>query len=214
LASKSFIPGAYAAFLVWSKTFLLGCIKYVKLFGLKGPSLTPPVELLQHFEALYLKSEAEHDQTTTMLKAQCRAELESAERTIARYLQVHPEMTDEIRLELGLPLRKTGGKARASAAPTERPTLVVKPVDNGQISVAITTDWPENAKGLKILHELGDKPESVADLKRHAVFSSRKKYIFEFNREERGQAVHFAACFDNGRGQSGPYSDIVNTIVP
>jgi hypothetical protein len=39
-------------------------------------------------------------------------------------------------------------------------------------------------------------------------------HVLEFTEEERGKTVYVAICWQNEKGQKGPWSEIENAIVP
>ena len=48
----------------------------------------------------------------------------------------------------------------------------------------------------------------------HSVFSSKTPHIMTFPDIERGKTVSMAVCWENPKGEKGPWSEIISTIVP
>jgi hypothetical protein len=63
------------------------------------------------------------------------------------------------------------------------------------------------------VYVLSAPPQSPADLP-NSFFTRREKDILEFPPESSGFTCYFAACFENGRGKSGPWGDMTHAIVP
>jgi hypothetical protein len=46
------------------------------------------------------------------------------------------------------------------------------------------------------------------------VLATRTPHILEFTEEERGKTVYVAICWQNEKGEKGPWSEIESAIVP
>ncbi|MDR1493008.1 MAG: hypothetical protein LBT05_09845 [Planctomycetaceae bacterium] len=60
---------------------------------------------------------------------------------------------------------------------------------------------------------LDEPPKSVHELTR-SVLATRTPHVFEFTDEERGKTVYFAICWQNEKGERGPFSEIASAIIP
>jgi hypothetical protein len=49
---------------------------------------------------------------------------------------------------------------------------------------------------------------------RNAVFSRKTSHIYDYTEAERGKKVFYAACYENSKGEPGPWSDIIEAIIP
>jgi hypothetical protein len=56
-------------------------------------------------------------------------------------------------------------------------------------------------------------PDSLKDLV-NSSFDTHTSFTFEFRGDERGKTVYFCLRWENTRGQKGPWSKIVNAIIP
>jgi hypothetical protein len=77
---------------------------------------------------------------------------------------------------------------------------------------------PEYYDGAVIVWDLWDRtsgnaPVRPEDLNRH-VLASRTPYTLRFDETERGKTVYVALCWQNQKGQLGPWSGMQATIVP
>jgi hypothetical protein len=59
-----------------------------------------------------------------------------------------------------------------------------------------------------------DAPPADHNALTRSVLATRTPHTFEFTEEERGKTVYMAACWQNEKGQKGPWSEIVSAIVP
>ncbi|MDR0410186.1 MAG: hypothetical protein LBH18_07330 [Spirochaetaceae bacterium] len=46
------------------------------------------------------------------------------------------------------------------------------------------------------------------------VFRSKTMEVFNYNEEDRGKRVFYAACYENAKGEAGHWSDIVEAVIP
>jgi hypothetical protein len=73
---------------------------------------------------------------------------------------------------------------------------------------------PYGYDGALVIYALLDKPPmSLEELTRHKL-ATRTPYTLKFTENERGKTVYVAICWQNNRGQLGPWSAIQSTIVP
>ena len=73
---------------------------------------------------------------------------------------------------------------------------------------------PAGQHGAEILWAILDAPPAhLGDLV-HSAFDTHSPYTLSFDESERGKTVYFALCWENTRGEKGPYSPIESAIVP
>jgi hypothetical protein len=60
---------------------------------------------------------------------------------------------------------------------------------------------------------LSAPPESGEDLP-HSIFTRRKKYRFDFSEADRGKTVYFCLCYENSKGEAGPWGPVIPAIIP
>ena len=135
-----------------------------------------------------------------------------------KYIDYNEAVTDPSRERLGLPLRDR--KPTPQPVPTSRPLLEVAPTNNRQHTVTAINQAtgkktkPADAYGVRYMWEIRDTPPINAEDLRHAIFRRKVSEVFNFNEEDRGKKIFYAACYENAKGEAGPYSDIVETVVP
>jgi hypothetical protein len=61
--------------------------------------------------------------------------------------------------------------------------------------------------------ELMKAPISGEDLP-FSKFTRRKKEIFDFEADDSGKTVYFCACFENMKGDAGPWGPVISAIIP
>ena len=73
---------------------------------------------------------------------------------------------------------------------------------------------PYGSAGACVAWTVADKKVSAIEELTHTVFSSKTPHIMTFPDIERGKTVSMAVCWENPKGEKGPWSEIISTIVP
>ena len=136
---------------------------------------------------------------------------------INQYLRF-PPVTDADRVAMDIPNRD--GILTPILRPATRPVFTLKAKDNRIIRVDFRDQdskskaRPYGYKGAVICWAVLDRiPDKPTDLTfRHC--ATRTPFFIEFQEYERGKTVYFTMYWENEKGQPGPWSDIISTIVP
>jgi hypothetical protein len=136
---------------------------------------------------------------------------------INQYLR-YPPVTDEDRDNMGIPNYR--GIRSTLSQPSERVEFSFRIKGIRQVKVefrvqgSVNRAKPANYAGAVVVWDVLDKvPEQPEDLSRHAL-ASRTPYAIEFKEKERGKTVYVALCWENEKGQRGPWSEVQAAIVP
>jgi hypothetical protein len=190
-----------------------------------------PLEVYEKLEALRNDFKAKLDVAETpssrtkmsiQAKNTAKKVLKAAVRQATKeYLTYNHLVTDEDRDGMGIPIHKT----------THTPAQVAKTYPIGRadtsmlrriiIHFANQSDGEETSKakppgqhGAEIRWALSEVPViDVAELT-HSSFDTRTPFTLEFQGHERGKTIYFALCWENTRGEKGPYSPIESAIIP
>ncbi|MDR0695132.1 MAG: hypothetical protein LBF81_07535, partial [Prevotellaceae bacterium] len=65
-----------------------------------------------------------------------------------------------------------------------------------------------------IIYDVLDAPPAGVSALARNVLATRTPYILEFTDEERGKTVYVAICWQNEKGEKGPWSEIESAIIP
>ena len=65
-----------------------------------------------------------------------------------------------------------------------------------------------------IAYAVLDAPPADQDALTRTALATRTPHVLEFTEEERGKTVYVAICWQNEKGQRGPWSEIESAIVP
>ena len=73
---------------------------------------------------------------------------------------------------------------------------------------------PYGTTGAIIACAVLDAPPAHPGALTRSILATRTPYILEFTEEERGKTVFIAICWQNKKGERGPWSEIESAIVP
>ncbi|MDR0606761.1 MAG: hypothetical protein LBG80_21020, partial [Bacteroidales bacterium] len=79
---------------------------------------------------------------------------------------------------------------------------------------AIRKAKPYGCNGAVIAYAILDNPPRNQEELTHTVLATKTPYTMEFKEQERGKTVYIALRWQNTKGQLGPWSEIISTIIP
>jgi hypothetical protein len=137
---------------------------------------------------------------------------------IKAYITYNPRVTDEDRKIMQLPLHDT----KPTPAPVADKTPFTKLDLPTPGTVVISFGDQEGARkrkpagqnGAELAYAILDnKPMDWEDLT-HSTFSTHSPFRLSFKGTERGKTLYFALRWQNTRGEKGPWTEIMNVIIP
>jgi hypothetical protein len=151
-------------------------------------------------------------------KQEARKDYESELRKqLKAYVTYNPLISDRQREDMALPIHKTT-YTRAPVA-SDSPWLKART----DLLRHVTFDYggsetskakPDGQHGMEMVWEItSEKPSHVRNLT-HSVFATRSPLTLEFDEEERGRTLWYAARWENTRGEKGPWSEILRIVIP
>jgi hypothetical protein len=127
-------------------------------------------------------------------------------------------ITVEDRLDLGLSVKDS--TMSHHPAPASRPDTDVMPSGKYQHTVtAIDSathkkEKPADAYGVQYAWQVGEPaPTTPTDLPK-SKFSRKTAETFAWDPGDQGKPVYYATAYENSKGDVGPWSAIVGTIIP
>jgi hypothetical protein len=73
---------------------------------------------------------------------------------------------------------------------------------------------PAGQHGAEIRWAILDAPPAHIDDLVHSAFDTHSPLTLAFDDDQRGKTVYFALCWENTRGEKGPYSPFMSAIIP
>jgi hypothetical protein len=220
MSSKSdYIPERDSELVAWSANFTAGVTANAGAWGI----LPDEVSALQIADTRFatLHAQADSPAKNSIIVAEknaARKTLEAKIRELAGFRLKNPVITDAERIALGLHVRDT--KPTNIPVPKSRPELDIDVVDFRRLKVVFhdmdskSKAKPYGVNGAVIVYAVLDAPPADTSALARSALATRTPHILEFTEEERGKTVYVAICWQNEKGERGPWSEIENAIVP
>jgi hypothetical protein len=218
--STDYIPRSDGAFLEWSKTLVTYVSAHLTEFNIQQAALAPiQTELTAYETAFEAAQNPNRGKVDVLRKDEARDALKSSIRAFVKaYLAFNPAVTDADKESMGLPLRdntRTPAPPPSTIPETELDSSVIRQItvhfkDNGSDK----RGKPAHVHGIELRWSLLETaPTSVEDLTKSA-FDTASPYTFVFDEAERGKTLYICPRWENGKGDKGPWGEIVKAIVP
>ena len=127
-------------------------------------------------------------------------------------------VTEADRIALGLRIRDTN--PTPIGTPTSMPTFVIDLSIPRHIRLRYhdqdshSEAKPYGVNGAVVAWGALDAPPRDQKDLPHSLLATRSPYTMEFVETERGKTIYIALCWQNEKGQRGPWSNIEKTIIP
>jgi hypothetical protein len=214
-----YIPGKDSELAAWSANFTAAVAANASTWGIPSAEVTDLQNANDSFALLY--EQANSPAKNAIIVAQknaARKELEAKIRGLVRFRLKNPIITNAHRVALGL--RIHDATKSKIPAPTSRPELSFGVVDVRRVQVSFrdmgrsSKAKPCGVSGAVIAYSVLDVHPASPDALVHFVLATRTPHVFEFTEAERGKTLYVAICWQNQRGQKGPWSEIESAIIP
>jgi hypothetical protein len=214
-----FIPHQDGAFLEWAKTLLAYIPSKLTVFNIPQTAFTPIQGLLTAYEAAFNAAQNPNRGKVDVLnKNEAKEALTQSLRAFIKgFLTYNPAVSDVDKENIGLPLHD--GTRTPAPVPTTIPELELDISVIRQISVHFRDAGsdkrgkPAHIHGVELRWALLDNPPvSVEDLIKSA-FDTASPYTFKFDEPERGKALYICPCWENNKGDKGPWGEIYKAII-
>ena len=215
-----FFPKRDAELLEWLKNFGAVIVENAVAWDIPTATASGLNTQITAYEVVYEEAMgAKGTKALIIEKNEKRSALKAEVRNVKnKFIDYNDAVSDSGRELLGLPQhdRTPTPKPR----PTSRPTLEVLPTNNRQHTVTAVNQKtgkktkPADAYGVRFVSEIRDTPPATAEDLRYSVFRRKVVEVFDYTEEDRGKKVFYAACYENAKGEAGPWSDIIAAIIP
>jgi hypothetical protein len=215
-----FFPKREADLLEWLKNFGVVVAENAVAWGIPANTASGLTAQITAYEAVYEAAKGENGTKALIVeKNEKRDALKAEARNVKnKFIDYNDAVSDSDRERLGLPRRDRTPTPKPR--PASRPTLEVLPTNNRQHTATAVNqatgkkNKPDDAYGVRFVSEIRDAPPANADDLRHSVFRRKVVEVFDYAEEDRGKKVFYAACYENAKGEAGPWSDIIEAVIP
>jgi hypothetical protein len=145
--------------------------------------------------------------------------LEKLARPAIQTIQNHAGVTDEMRQLMGLPIPD---RIRTRAAvPTTRPVLRVETREHLQHvlhwrdeATPKSKAKPKGVRGAQVRVHIGPNPPAELEEFTWVALDSGTPYLQVHAAGDAGKMAYYALRWENTRGETGPWSDVVSATIP
>ncbi|MDR0754368.1 MAG: hypothetical protein LBF04_03165 [Prevotellaceae bacterium] len=220
--TRDFIPRADNKFLVWLKTMVAYLLTKATEWGVPRDDVNEIETLTADFETALETTENPLTRTKVAIqvKNDARKVVESKTRVLLKaYVTYNPAVSDADREAMGLPIHKN--KRTPAPVASTYPDFDVDSSVIRRLTIHFYDQGSKKSKakpagqhGAEIRWVISDTPIiDVEDLS-HSAFDTHTPFTLEFQGHERGKTVYLCLCWENTRGEKGPWSEIVSAIIP
>jgi hypothetical protein len=221
--SDNYVPTALAKYRLFSDHFVEVTLQKAVLWGITEPAAK---KLKDGSDAwTTAQDEADNPETRTSITIEKARRLRKENTVNIRWMvnsYINPNVagtiTVEDRVDLGLHVKDT--TMTHHPVPKSRPEVDVEPAGKFEQRVTALNPAtnkrakPADAYGLRYAWQLGgEAPASPEDLPK-SKFSRKTQERFSWDPSDQGKPVHYAAAYENSKGEQGPWSAVVSTVVP
>jgi hypothetical protein len=221
MASKYYLPSNVAKLLQWFTTFFAYLKENMVKWGIDKTEVDPLEKLRDDLETAQKYYETAETRSPMM-----RAARDEAKKAVVKGVQGfvqfrlvrNPLLEDMDFVALGIN-KPSPGRHPFTPVPGVIPDFSFDTSTIRRISVYFHAadkkrGKPDGVHGITILHAILDHPPlSIAELTQ-STFDTKSPCVFEFTEEQRGKRVYFCCCWENSRGEKGPWSEIMMAIIP
>lgn len=220
MGTQNYLPSAYAALLSWLTNFEGYLSTNYQRLGIAQNELDDLSVEIAGYRTAHNKAEHPNAGKADRLDRQEKADAVSSfvRHFVNERLRYNKAVTDDDRVNLGLNVPDT------TPTPVPRPeTWPVASVRNAgprQVrvewhdSTSVSRAKPAGVHGCEIRHSILDAPPATNDDLLRSDFATRNTRTFDFDESQRGKTVYFILRWESTRGEKGPWSEIVNAIIP
>ena len=214
-----YIPKKDAELVAWSDNFYGKIASAAPAWNIPAEEVNALYAAKNAFATLHTQADSPLKNSVIVAKKNAaRAVLETKIRELVGFRLKNPIITDADRVALGLHVRDT--KPTNIPAPKSRPELDIDVVDFRRLKVIFhdlgseSKAKPYGVIGAVLLYAVLDTPPADVNALTRSVLATRTPYTLEFTEEERGKTLYVAICWQNEKGERGPWSEIESAIVP
>jgi hypothetical protein len=217
--TKDYVPQSDSKLVDWSANFCTKVSEKAPIWGVPYEEITVVQNASSLFASLHVQADSP-SKTSVIVTAKnaARKDLVEKIRAMVNFRLKNPIITDAERIELGLHVHDT--KPSTIKPPHTRPELDIDVVDFRRLAVNFrdmgskSKARPYGVNGALIKQAVLDAPPADHNALTRTVLATRTPHILEFIEEERGKTVYVVICWQNEKGELGPWSEIESAIVP
>lgn len=209
MSSKRYPPARESELVVATGTFESRIRTGFARYGLSETEAENYKTTRDRFVALYDQCNDETTRTRVLVnrKAQAKRTLINATRMLVRVCEAWPQMTNDLRIELGIPLRNR--RPGPVPAPTASPYVKIEKVDGRLVTVVLqasktTRTRPAGVASANIFVAYGAQMPTEPSQFTLFTGTNRSRNTLELDAGDAATTAWLSACWLNGRKLAGP----------
>ena len=155
----------------------------------------------------------------TAAKTDAKNTLTELVRTAIQIIQNNPAVSDEERPLMGLPIPdRTHTRV---PVPTTKPVVQIETREHLQHvlhwrdeATPTSKAKPKGVRGAQVRVHIGPNPPADLEQFTWVALDSKTPYLQAYDAADAGKPAYVALRWENTRGETGPWSDVVSTTVP
>jgi hypothetical protein len=219
MANRDYLPRKDSELVAWSANFDTVLAANAQAWEIPSQEVSDLKNAADTFATLHAQADSPAKNAVIVAeKNAARKVLTEKIRTMVNFRLKNPVITDAQRISLGLHVRDT--TYTPIPIPATRPELDIIVLDVRRLAVAFHDQLsgnkakPYGVNGAVIVYAVLAEPPADPDALTRSVLATRTPHVLEFTEEERGKTVYVAICWQNEKGEKGPWSEIESAIVP
>jgi hypothetical protein len=216
---SDYLPKRDSELVAWSTNFTEQIVANAPMWEIPPHEVSDLQTANTAFAALHAQADSPIKNSVIVAeKDTARDVLVAKIRGLVGFRLKNPIITNAQRIALGLHPHDT--TPTPIPVPTSRPEIDIDVLDFRRLKIlfhdmnSTSKAKPYGVNGAVIAYAVLDKPPADPNALTRTVLATRTPHVLEFTEEERGQKVYVAICWQNEKGQKGPWSEIESAIVP
>jgi hypothetical protein len=217
--THGYIPAADSALVDWAANFVTKLTAHAQDWNVTEAELTALNEAKTLFANLHqLVDSPAKSKILVDQKNEARKQLVTLIRDLVGFKLKNPIITNNQRLELGLPVHDN--TRTPVPTPTTHVVFTLKVQSIREVRIDFKDEHsdskakPYGYDGAVVFHEVMEQKPNDPNTLTHSVLATKTPFTLEFNEEQRGKKVFVAIKWQNEKGQMGPWSEVQSIIVP
>lgn len=216
-----YLPSGDSAFLTWTTSFLAALSPLLDVVNFPPAEYELLVSLKNTFSTALATANAPATRNAGTIQAKNDAHkaLEKEVRgAVMEFLAYNRSLTNKNRQDLGIPMHDT--EPTPVPVPTSHPEFSIERPDIARLTVHFHDAGTEHrgkpygVSGAVFVYDVLDEPPvGPANLSRN-LLATRTPHVLEFADSESGKRAYITLCWQNTKGEKGPWSPIQSSIIP
>lgn len=218
--AADYLPDKDAELIAWLTNFVTYANANLAPLGLVAGDMTPITTNQTAFSTAFNANITAQNaaEAARAAKDTTRTTLETVVRTLVRKIQGTPAVTNAQRQALGISER--GTERTPVGVPDSSPILSVDTSERLMHTIGFadsktptTKAKPHGVVGCQIWIYIGATPSKIPSEYHFLITDRKTPYRYDFEGEDGGKTAHYMGRWENTKGETGPWSEIVSATI-